>query len=89
MVYDGYKDTITNDLKFYKPVISEFTNNLTFRETMTIVGDHFDSRPEKNIVRFGNINATVLIANRKELTVKVPDNLASAQSNISVFCNTQ
>lgn len=82
--YDNRLDTISSKFTLYKPTISSFTNNLTFRDVMTIKGDHFDSRMAKNVVKFGNVTAEVVSSTRKELKVKVPDDILSAESAVSV-----
>src|SRR5690606_4342612 len=61
------------------------TNELTFRDTMTITGEHFDSRLGKNVVKFGNVTAEIISSTRHELKVKIPDDIASSQSAISVI----
>jgi hypothetical protein len=61
----------------------------TFRDIVTIYGNHFDTVPERNQVFFGEERALVVGSSRKELKVVVPDYLQASESAIKLFSQMQ
>jgi gliding motility-associated-like protein len=71
-----------------QPVISSFTpTSGPIGTTVTINGSNFSTTPENNIVKFGNIQATVISATETQLTVTVPT-MGSGGYQLSVTVNS-
>lgn len=67
------------------PVMKDFSPTLaSWDDTVTVTGENFSTVPYNNIVKFDNIEASVLKATESTLEVKVPYQLAEEFSSISV-----
>jgi N-acetylneuraminic acid mutarotase len=86
-----YNGTIDSLAKFSlnTPVISSFTSLATFRDTITITGDHFGYLNSLNQVSIGNAAATVVSSTRKQLKVLVPDNVPHSFNDVSLKAQVQ
>lgn len=73
----------------YTPIITGFTDQQTFRDTVVIKGEHFDKNLEGNKVLWGNIPMQVVTAERTELKVIIPDNLVKATDKLFVSAQIQ
>ncbi|HLO59249.1 MAG TPA: IPT/TIG domain-containing protein [Bacteroidales bacterium] len=75
--------------QLYKPVIESFTPTGTFRDTITITGQHFDKVAVRNEVSIGSTIAAVISSSREKLKVLVPDNLNKSIARIKVTAQLQ
>jgi hypothetical protein len=91
IIFDNhtFRDTISDKFTLYTPTIQNFTSVATFRETVTINGDHFSNTDGGNEVYFNNIKAIVTKNSRKQLTVVVPDDIEKSLTNIKVKAQLQ
>ena len=80
----GYSNEPFNII-ILQPVINSFTpSSGIVGTTVTINGSNFSTTPENNIVRFGNIQATVISATETQLTVTVPEGSGNYQLSVTV-----
>ncbi|UKM63514.1 IPT/TIG domain-containing protein [Flavobacteriaceae bacterium GSB9] len=86
-----YEKKVTfNNFTLFKPEITSVSSlNATFRDELTIIGDHFDFEKPRNKVYFGNVEATITYADRNTLKVLVPDDLESGSEQIKVSAQLQ
>lgn len=73
----------------YTPVITSFTDQQTFRDTIVIKGEHFDKNIGGNRVLWGNIPMQVVAAERTELKVIIPDNLVRSIDKLIITAQLQ
>ncbi len=84
------KKVANNSFSLFKPEITSISPlNATFREELTIIGEHFDFEKSRNKVYFGNIEATITYSNRNTLKILVPDDLESSSEQIKVIAQLQ
>lgn len=55
------------------PAITATSANCFYNSTVVLTGTNFSSTKENNVVRFGNLTATVLAASTTSLTVQTPE----------------
>ncbi len=67
-----------------RPVISTITPTFFYNSTVKINGTNFSAVKENNVVRFGNVLATVLEATSTTLTVQTPDLGISSTAHVIV-----
>jgi hypothetical protein len=84
-----FDKTDSASLQLYKPVIESFTPNGTFRDTITITGQHFDRVANRNKVLIGSTIAAVILSSRDKLKVLLPDNLEKSICRITVTAQLQ
>lgn len=82
-------DTISTLFSLYAPTISSSTQLGTFRDTVTITGDHFGIGPTTNEVLFGTVKANIISSTRKQIRVLVPDGVETSISKITVKAQAQ
>ena len=87
--YSGITDTISANFSLNTPVITSFTALATFRDTITITGDHFGYLNSLNQVSIGNTIATVVNSTRKEIKVLVPDDVQHSFNDVSLKAQLQ
>ncbi|MFI5160645.1 MAG: IPT/TIG domain-containing protein [Sphingobacteriales bacterium] len=87
--YTGHADTVGKGFTLNTPVISSFTSTATFRDTITITGDHFGYANNLNEVDLGAIKATIVSSSRKQLKVIIPDNVPTLNSTLTVKAQLQ
>jgi hypothetical protein len=85
----GHTDTVGKGFRLNAPTIKSFTNIATFRDTITVSGDHFGPVNSLNEVDFGGVKGTVLTSSRRQLTVVVPDNVTTLNSVLTVRAQLQ
>jgi len=79
-----------NKFQLAAPVINSISPlNATFRDELTITGNNFDFAMSRNKVYFGNIEATIIYADKNTLKVIVPDDLESSSEPIKVVAQLQ
>jgi len=72
------------------PKISEITPTTgNMGDSVVIKGKNFSSKPEKNLVHFGQVEAAVFAASSDQLIVRVPESfdVASVPVSVSVYGN--
>lgn len=68
-----------------QPVITSFSPLYTVPgETVTILGENFNTTPSKNTVLINGVQATVTTASATELTVTVPSNATTGKISVAV-----
>jgi hypothetical protein len=82
-------DTISTGFSLYAPTISSSTQLGTFRDTVTIDGDHFGTSLTANEVLFGTVKANIVGATRKQIKAIVPDEVKNSISKITVKAQAQ
>lgn len=84
------KEVAFNGFSLFKPEIASVSSlNATFRDHLTIEGDHFDFEASRNKVYFGNIEAAVTYSDRRTLKIIVPDGLESSSEQIKIITQLQ
>ena len=81
-----------SDCKVYiaHPVITDFfPREVTWNDTITILGRNFSETPAQNIVNINSLRATVVKATKEELKVLFPPGLLNNGHNVSVSVNSQ
>lgn len=82
--------TYNTSFQLSEPEINSISPlNATFREEITITGNNFDFEISRNKVYFGNIEATIIYADKNTLKVIVPDDLESSSEQIKVIAQQQ
>lgn len=77
--------TLTNAIQFTPPQISKIIPETgTFRDTLTIVGNNFDSNINRIQVFLGGITAKVISCNRKEVKAIIPDDVSISNLPVTV-----
>jgi N-acetylneuraminic acid mutarotase len=61
----------------------------TFRDIISIQGDHFDTIVERNQVWLGEIKATVISSSRTEIKLVIPDDLQNGQTHVKLRSQLQ
>jgi N-acetylneuraminic acid mutarotase len=86
---DGTLENIAVNFSLNTPVISNFTSLATFRDTLTITGDHLGYLNTLNQVRIGDVVATVVSSSRRQLKVLVPDDVPHSFNDVSLTAQVQ
>jgi hypothetical protein len=87
IVFDK-SDSISFNL--YTPVIESIgPMNGTFRDTISITGQHFDKVITRNKVLLGSVPAEIISSSRNKLTFVVPDNLEKSKCRINLTAQLQ
>ena len=85
MVFDK-SDSIPFEL--YTPKIEALSPiHATFRDTIEVIGEHFDFASERNSIALGNIEVQILSSSRNKISFVVPDNLENSLTPLKL--NTQ
>lgn len=87
--YGAKPDTISTKFSLYAPMITGFTAQATFRDTITIAGDHFGYLNSLNQVSFGSVKATIVSSSRKQIKVIVPDGVTTVKNLLTVNAQLQ
>ncbi len=66
------------------PGVTDFTATGTFNDTVTITGTNFSTKIESIEVKFGEAKAEVISTTTGKILVRVPENIKSAKSKITV-----
>ncbi|MFO7257897.1 MAG: IPT/TIG domain-containing protein [Bacteroidota bacterium] len=81
----GQTVVISTNFEIIKPIITNITPLTgTWGDLITITGENFSSTASENIVRFGNVQASVVSATPNEIVAAVPNALLTKESQISV-----
>jgi IPT/TIG domain len=87
--YTGHLDTLGKGFTLNTPVIGSFTATATFRDTITVTGDHFGYANTLNEVDFGTVKGTIISSSRKQLKVVVPDGVTTLNSALTIKAQLQ
>lgn len=75
----------TSQIEIIKPLITNVNPiNGTWGNTVTISGENFGNSINDNIVKFDNVQATIISASPSEIKVLIPNNLLKKNSTLSV-----
>ncbi|MAZ26461.1 MAG: hypothetical protein CL868_05200 [Cytophagaceae bacterium] len=86
----GDRETTYDAFTLYSPTLTGFTPaTAAIRDTVTIVGDHFDTVTGRNQVFFGSTPAQVVETSRTTIKVIVPDAITSSTESIKVISQSQ
>ncbi|WP_304517904.1 IPT/TIG domain-containing protein [Cecembia rubra] len=86
----GTDKIATYPYSLYKPEIHEVDPKIVkIGEPFKIIGNHFDSIPQRNTVFVGNMKLEILGARRKELTVSLPKELKTSDHPIRIEAQLQ
>lgn len=86
---DDRMDTFS-PFTLYTPKVERLSPNPSaIGDTLTIIGDHFDTNKNRNRVFIGNSEVEVLEAQRTELRVVVPLNIRSSEEPVYVTAQLQ
>ncbi len=81
--------TISTAFSLFTPVLTDYTPVATFRDTVSIRGDHFSVREGGTEVWFGNVRAPIVFNSRELLKVIVPDDIEKMETVLSVKSQLQ
>jgi len=78
--------TANSNFNLYKPTISEIIPSLvTFGDTITVKGNHFDFETDRNIVKIGNVTSHIISSNRYEIVCTIPNEIETSKEFVSVM----
>lgn len=76
--------------KLYTPIIESFSPAYgTFRDTISIIGQHFDINKTRNKVQIGSVVAEIVASSRNTLKIIIPDNLDKSNARINLTAQLQ
>ncbi|MFC6099454.1 IPT/TIG domain-containing protein [Olivibacter domesticus] len=87
--YDTTSKIVSTEFSLYKPEITSFTSNRSFNDIITIEGDHFDLDSNRMSVKFGEVKASFVSVGRKQIKVRVPEDIEKVKTNITVKAQLQ
>lgn len=77
--------TLTNAIQFAPPQISRIIPETgTFRDTLSIIGNDFDSNTSRIQVLIGGVTTKVISCNRKEVKAIIPDDISKSDLPVTV-----
>lgn len=78
------------DYSLLTPVIEGFSSlNGTFRDTISIYGNHFDIDKNRNVIELNNISPEITYSSRTQIDFVIPDEINDSISYIRLYSQVQ
>ena len=90
IIVTAYDKSDSIDYSLYTPIIERFSpKNATFRDTISIFGNHFDNSINRNVVKLNNLSTEIIYSSRTQIDFVIPDDLNDSTSIVKLFSQVQ